>query len=236
MAGASTAPVHQPRGYCSIHATARPTEARTALIASSSTTAPPASLTARLARTPSVVAVALLFAVNALIIGGYGGALPSIREPLDLTATHIAVLLFTAGLAGIVAKQIGGRLADALGARHVALVGLALLVAAVTTFAPGNAFPVAVVAAVLIGLGNRRHADQPTSRSPPAAPGVRKGTLFPMLFSAGSTGRDCGLLTSGVRWQRYFSALCARSATLSRRRVSWSSRETPRICSMRSMR
>ena len=117
------------------------------------TTSPPA-LAARLARTQSVVAVALLFAVNGLIIGGYGGVLPSIRERLDLTATDIAILLFTAGLAGIVAMQIGGRLSDAIGARQVALAGLPFLIAAAATFAVATTFPVALAGAVLLGLGN----------------------------------------------------------------------------------
>jgi MFS family permease len=115
---------------------------------------PPPDLAARLARTQSVVAVALLFAVNGLIIGGYGGVLPSIRERLDLTAIHIAILLFITGLAGIVAMQIGGRLSDAIGARHVALAGLPLLIAAPSTFAFATTFPVAVAGAVLLGLGN----------------------------------------------------------------------------------
>lgn len=117
-------------------------------------TTPPTDLTARLARTQSVAAVALLFAVNGLIIGGYGGVLPSIRERLDLTATHIAILLFITGLAGIVAMQIGGRLSDAIGARQVALAGLPLLITAPSTFAVATTFPVAVAGAVLLGLGN----------------------------------------------------------------------------------
>lgn len=120
----------------------------------SSTTTTSAQLTERLARPRSVVAVALLFAVNGLVIGGYGGTLPSIRERLDLSTTEIAVLLFTSGLAGIVAMQVGGRLSDAVGAREVALVGLPLLIVAATTFAFATTFPVAVVAAVLLGTGN----------------------------------------------------------------------------------
>ena len=119
-----------------------------------STTTPTPKLTARLARTQSVVAVALLFAANGLVIGGYGGVLPSIRERLDIAPTDIAVLLFTSGLAGIVAMQIGGRLSDAVGARQVALTGLPLLIAAATTFAFATTFPVAVTGAVLLGLGN----------------------------------------------------------------------------------
>jgi MFS family permease len=120
----------------------------------SSTTAPTDHLSAQLGRPRSVVAVAILFAANGLIIGGYGGTLPSIRERLDLTATDIAVLLFTAGLAGIVAMQIGGRLSDSVGARQVALAGLPLLIVAAMTFALATTFPVAIAAAVLLGLGN----------------------------------------------------------------------------------
>ena len=108
----------------------------------------------RLAGTRSVVAVGLLFAVNGLIIGGYGGVLPSIRERLDIDATQIAILLFTGGLAGIAAMQIGGRLSDSIGARQVALTGLPFLIAAAVTFAFASTFPVAIAGAVLLGLGN----------------------------------------------------------------------------------
>lgn len=107
-----------------------------------------------LARPRAAVAVAVLFAVNGLVLGGYGGALPSIRERLGLDTTHIAIMLFCAGLAGITSMQLGGRLADAIGARRVALAALPILVAAVTTFAFATSFPVAVVAAVVLGLGN----------------------------------------------------------------------------------
>jgi MFS family permease len=119
------------------------------------TNMPPQDLAVRLATTQSAVAVALLFAVNGLIIGGFGGVLPSIRERLDISASHIAIMLFAAGLAGIVAMQIGGRLSDAIGARQVALAGLPFLIAAAAvTFAFAMTFPVAVAGAVLLGLGN----------------------------------------------------------------------------------
>ena len=90
----------------------------------SSASTRPNDLTFRLASMQSVVAVALLFAVNGLVIGGYGGSLPSMRERLDMTATHIAILLVVAGLAGIVAMQVGGRLSDSIGARQEAVLSL----------------------------------------------------------------------------------------------------------------
>lgn len=115
---------------------------------------PAQDLSVRLAGTRSAVAVALLFAVNGLVIGGYGGVLPSIRERLDIDATSIAILLFTSGLAGILSMQIGGRLADSIGARQVALTGLPFLIAAAVTFAFATTYPVAIAGAVLLGLGN----------------------------------------------------------------------------------
>jgi MFS family permease len=123
-------------------------------VTSAPTNQPPPDLLLRLASTRSVVAVSLLFAVNGLIIGGYGGVLPSIRERLGIDATDIAILLFAAGLVGIVAMQAGGRLSDAIGARQVALAGLPLLIAAAVTFAFATTFPVAVFGALLLGLGN----------------------------------------------------------------------------------
>jgi MFS family permease len=111
-------------------------------------------LTAALARPRSVVAVALLFAVNGLVLGGYGGALPSIRERIGLSATQIAVLLFCAGLTGIASMQVGGRLSDSLGARKVALASLPLMVVAAVTFGFATTYPVAVLGALVLGLGN----------------------------------------------------------------------------------
>jgi MFS family permease len=123
-------------------------------VSSSSTASRSRELTVRLASTRSVVAVGLLFAVNGLVVGGFAGALPSIRERLDIDATLIAILLFVAGLAAIVAMQVGGRTSDAIGARPVALAGQPLLIAGAITFALATTVPVAVAGAVLIGLGN----------------------------------------------------------------------------------
>jgi MFS family permease len=119
----------------------------TALITSSATQTP---LGSRL----SAAAVTTLFAVNGMLLGGYGGSLPSLRERLDLTATQIALMLFCGGVAGILSMQIGGRLADAVGARKIALVGLPVIIAACVTIGLAPSFALAVVGSVLIGLGN----------------------------------------------------------------------------------
>ncbi len=119
----------------------------------SSSLAPAPSATVLSSRL-AAAAVTTMFAVNGMLLGGYGGALPSIREKLDLDASLIAIALFCGGAAGIVSMQIGGRLADAIGARKVALAVLPILIAAVVVLGVAPSYPVAVLGAVLIGLGN----------------------------------------------------------------------------------
>jgi MFS family permease len=107
-----------------------------------------------LASRTAVTAVLLMFAVNGMVLGGYGGSLPSLRERLDLDATQIAVMLFCGGVAGIASMQIGGRLADSVGARRVVFAGLPVLILASVVLALAPTFPVAILAAALFGLGN----------------------------------------------------------------------------------
>ncbi|MFL6046476.1 MAG: MFS transporter [Propionibacteriaceae bacterium] len=102
----------------------------------------------------AAIAVTLMFIVNGTVIGGYGGLLPSLRDKLGIGATQIAIMLFCGGIAAIAAMQIGGRLADALGAREITLAALPLLIAGMITIGLAPAFPIAVVGSVLIGLGN----------------------------------------------------------------------------------
>ena len=102
----------------------------------------------------AVVAVALMFAVNGVLLGSYGGSLPSLRDRLALDPTQIAVLLFTTGAAALLSMQIGGRLADALGARRIALTALPILIAAAITLGLAPVFAIAVLGAALVGFGN----------------------------------------------------------------------------------
>jgi MFS family permease len=119
-----------------------------------SQTLSPTRPTVPLAGGTAATAVIVMFAVNGMLLGGYGGSLPSLRERLDLDATQIAIMLFCGGVAGIVSMQIGGRLADAIGARRVIFAGLPILIAASLVLAFAPIYPVAILAAVLFGLGN----------------------------------------------------------------------------------
>jgi MFS family permease len=111
-------------------------------------------VTNRLSTPVAAIAVTLMFVANGAVIGGFGGALPSLRDKLGLDATQIAIMLFCAGAAAIGSMQIGGRLADSIGAREVSLAALPLLIAGMITIGLAQVYAVAIVGTVLIGLGN----------------------------------------------------------------------------------
>jgi MFS family permease len=111
-------------------------------------------VTNKLSTPVAAIAVTLMFVANGAVIGGFGGALPSLRDKLGLDATQIAIMLFCAGAAAIGSMQIGGRLADSIGAREVSLAALPLLIAGMITIGLAPVYPVAIVGTVLIGLGN----------------------------------------------------------------------------------
>ncbi|MEZ5202564.1 MAG: hypothetical protein R2742_15265 [Micropruina glycogenica] len=71
--------------------------------------------------TTSAPAVVNLFAYNGLVIGTWAASLAALRERLGLDASGIAIMLVGAGVAAITGMQVGGRLADRLGARRVVL-------------------------------------------------------------------------------------------------------------------
>ena len=102
----------------------------------------------------AAVAVTLMFVVNGAVIGGFGASLPSLRDKLGLDATQIAIMLFCGGAAAILSMQIGGRLADAIGAREITLAALPLLTVGMIIIGLAQLYSVAIVGAIFIGLGN----------------------------------------------------------------------------------
>ena len=102
----------------------------------------------------AVIAVGSLFATNGLVIGAWAGVLPALRARLGIDAGMLAVLLFVVGVAAVASMQVGGRLADRVGSRRVTLTVMPMLVVGAAVLAFATSFPVAVVAGVLIGLGN----------------------------------------------------------------------------------
>jgi MFS family permease len=118
------------------------------------TSATSTPVTNQLSTRLAAIAVTLLFVVNGAMIGGFGGSLPSLRDKLGLDATQIAIMLFCGGAAAIGSMQIGGRLADAIGAREISLAAVPLLIAGMITFGLATVYPIAIIGGVLIGLGN----------------------------------------------------------------------------------
>lgn len=103
---------------------------------------------------PAVAAIAALFAINGIVIGGFGGVLPALRERLGIDAAALSVLLIAVGVAAVASMQVGGRLADRRGARGVALASMPLMSVGALVMAFAPTFPVAIAGGVLVGLGN----------------------------------------------------------------------------------
>jgi MFS family permease len=113
-----------------------------------------APVTNQLSTRLAAIAVTLLFVVNGAIIGGFGGSLPSLRDKLGLDSTQIAIMLFCGGVAAIASMQIGGRVADAIGAREVSLAAVPLLIIGMITIGLAPVYPIAIIGGIVIGLGN----------------------------------------------------------------------------------
>jgi MFS family permease len=107
-----------------------------------------------LGRRSAAVAVTTLFALNGAMIGGMVGTLPAMRDRLGVEASGVSVLLFCLAGAAVLSMQIGGRLADSLGARKVALVTPPTLTAGVLVLSIAESLPAAIIGAVVAGLGN----------------------------------------------------------------------------------
>jgi MFS family permease len=104
--------------------------------------------------TSSLLAVAGLFVVNGLLIGGIGGTLPAMRARLGVGTGGLAVMLVSLTVAAVASMQVGGRLSDSRGARSVALPACALLILGVGLLAFAPNLPFAAAAMAVAGLGN----------------------------------------------------------------------------------
>ena len=104
--------------------------------------------------TTSAPAVVNLFAYNGLVIGTWAASLAALRERLGLDASGIAIMLVGAGVAAITGMQVGGRLADRLGARRVVLTCVPLLMVGLVVGGFAANYVVLFVGALLLGLGN----------------------------------------------------------------------------------
>jgi MFS family permease len=99
----------------------------------------------------------LAFAVNGVVIGGWAGSMPSIRDRLGLDGQGIGWLLLVTGVAAVASMQLGGHLADSRGSRPLVLWSLPLMgvgALAMGASIPLASLPLTYAGTILLGLGN----------------------------------------------------------------------------------
>lgn len=113
----------------------------------------PAAFTSAQSR-PLIRAVLMMFFVNGVMMGTWGGSLPGLRDRVGTDAAGIGVILFVSGLSGIVSMQIGWRISDRVTPRAPALVSGAVMSLGLLAAAVVPSYPTLVLTAVLVGAGN----------------------------------------------------------------------------------
>ncbi|WP_374928683.1 MFS transporter [Kytococcus sedentarius] len=98
--------------------------------------------------------VAALFTINGFMIGIWGGLLASLRDRIGIHEGDVSLLLVTVGFSAAVTMQVSGRLADRIGARRPTIVGAVVMMVAFAVLAAATSWPMVLVAACLLGLGN----------------------------------------------------------------------------------
>jgi MFS family permease len=112
---------------------------------------PPADTTGS---TRDLLAVAVLFAGNGLMVGTLGGTLPGQQVRLDLGRNEISGLLVTAALFAVLSMNLSGPVADRVGARMPTLVGGAVMLVASLVMGAAPSYPVLLLGAAVFGVGN----------------------------------------------------------------------------------
>jgi MFS family permease len=101
-----------------------------------------------------LLAVALLFVVNGLVVGVFGGSLPGLRANLSLDPGHIVGVLVTAGVFAVLSMNLSGPVADHRGARLPSLVGGVVMAVGAVVMGAASDYVVLLVGAAIFGLGN----------------------------------------------------------------------------------
>ncbi|WP_168583090.1 MFS transporter [Gephyromycinifex aptenodytis] len=178
----------------------------------------------------AVPATATLFASNGLVIGVWAASLAGLRERLDLSSSLVASALVVLGVSAIVGMQVGGRLADALGARRVALAALPTLLVGIAVIGLAASYPWLLTGAVVLGLGNgvmdvsmNAMGVQVEKRRPKPVM-----SFFHGMWSVGNfSGAALVLLASLVLPERAVLAGCLLAATIALVSTAVLSRITP---------
>lgn len=105
-------------------------------------------------RLRDVLAVALAFAVNGLVLGSWAASMPALRHRVGTDTQGIAVLLLTTGIVAVASMQVGGRLADSRGARPPVLASALVMAIGALVLWGASSFAWALAGSMVVGLGN----------------------------------------------------------------------------------
>lgn len=99
-------------------------------------------------------AVFIIFLLNGMMMGCWGGSLAGLRERVHTDSKGIGIVLVVTGLSAIASMQFGGRISDRLTPRLPSILSGFVIVAGLLVAAFATNFATLIAAGVLMGLGN----------------------------------------------------------------------------------
>ena len=136
-----------------------------------------------LSGTRLAVFLALVHSVNDVLTATLGALLPTVQARLGAGTTTLAVLVAALSISSSLSQPLLGALADRVGLRTVAGLGVAVGAAALSLVAVTGSVPLLLVLLVLGGIGTA--ALHPVSTSIVGGPAARNPGLAVGLFTAG---------------------------------------------------
>ncbi len=156
-----------------------------------------------------VLAVALLFAVNGLVVGVFGGSLPGLRANLSLEPGHIVGVLVTTGVFAVLSMNLSGPIADHRGARLPSVVGGCVMAAGAVLMGAAPSYPLLLVGGAVLGLGNGA-MDVAMNALGVSVEQARRRPVMSRLHACFSIGNLVGALVVVVLGQLLASAVTPR--------------------------
>ncbi len=147
-----------------------------------------------LARTRSLIGVALLFLINGATVATYAALIPGLRLRHSLTDATVTWALIALSLSSIVGQQLAGRFSDRLGLRKACLAAVPVLAAGALIVGLAPSYVGLICGVGVIGLGNG-FLDVSMNA---LAVEVEKARLYPVMSRIHGTWSLGQLVGSGV--------------------------------------
>lgn len=135
------------------------------------------------AGTQMAVFLALVHAVNDVLTAILGALLPTLQARFAVGTTTLALLVAAFSVSSSVTQPVLGALADRLGLRLVAGIGVALAAVSLSLVGVAGSVPTLLVLLILGGIGSA--ALHPVSTSIVGGPSAKNPSLAVGLFTAG---------------------------------------------------